>query len=83
LNIKSLYQVRELVQKVVVQHSAFNIFLGILAVDALTLIRLAEDSHLEALAVLLLAVGLLATASIDVPRRDVCFLGAFPAFILL
>lgn len=61
----------ELVEEVVIVHSALHFVFGILAVDALAPVGLAEDAHLEAFAILLLAVRLLASASVDVPRVDV------------
>lgn len=50
-------------------HSLLNLCLGVLAVAALTAVRLAQNTHLKALAVLLLAVWFLAFAPIDVARR--------------
>ena len=64
-------QVSELIQEVVIVHSSLDLCLSILAVAALASLRIAEHTHLEALAILLLTVGFLAPASCDVPGVDV------------
>lgn len=64
------------IKEVVIVHAALNFILGIFAVNALAAIGLAQNAHLEAFTILLLAVRLLASATVDVPGVDIGYLGA-------
>ena len=63
----SVDELGKLLQEVIVVHASLDFGLCVFAVAALTPIWLAEHAHLEALAVLLLAVWLLAPTPVDVP----------------
>ena len=75
-DIHSFNEVSEFVEEVVVHHSSLDILFGVFAVTALASIWFAQHSHLEALAVLLLAIALLASATCDMGGSNVHFLGA-------
>ena len=77
---KSLNQICKLIEKVIILHSSFHVFFGVLAVATYAFIRFAQDAHLETFTIFLLTITLLASASINMPSIDVGLLGALILF---
>lgn len=70
-SLLSVDEICEFVEEVVVIHTPLHFCFRVLAVDALAALRIAQHTHLEALAVLLLTIRFLASATRDVPGVDI------------
>ena len=76
INLKtsfSLNEISELVKEVIIGHSLLYLFFCIFTVNTSAPVRLAEDTHLEALAIFFLTAALLALATRNMPSSDVGF----------
>ena len=73
--IRSLNEFCKFIKEVIIVHTALYLILGIFAFNALAAVGLTKDAHLEAFAILLLAVRLFTSASVDVPGVNVGNLG--------
>lgn len=77
MNKFSINHIFKLVEKIIVFHASLNFFFSVFAITTLASSRFAKNTHLEAFTILLLAVALLASASINMPRCDVSWFCAF------